>query len=367
MYSAYVSDDNNAHSFQLPAFVKGQDNSKVTWGVSEPSAVTCQIDPSTQGIMMTVQKAGSVTIVAQAGSQCGQSTLNVTAAMDEQWQRGNSRYNSTVPLYSGCIGLGHRFPDGGKSACPTQGPACAACHGATPPKNPIFRDIAHTPTQTAGFSDQDLINIVVNGQVPEGGYFDPSIINYPSWQLFHQWSDIQGADQEGMVVYLRSLTPSPQTGMAVDSGTEDDGATSSDGGVVAIGPDASVACGTSTCGQGQVCCVMAGYRNDSGLVRGSCTDPTACSAFALACNGAQDCPTGEVCCGHFSGTSSTASCQQACGSGDDQVCRMPKECPMGDGCRDYPFGGGIQTCQALKDGGHEGGRRDASIDDSGGD
>jgi hypothetical protein len=169
-----------------------------------------------------------------------------------------------------------------------------------------------------------------------------------------------------MVVYLRSLKPTGQTGVSLEAGV-DDGGGASDVTVVGIGADASLACGTSTCGGGQVCCVMAGYRNDSGLLNGSCTDPTGCSAFALACNGAQDCPAGEVCCGQLSGTTATASCQASCGPNDDQVCQMPKECPMGDGCRDYPFGGGIKTCQPLKgDGGHDGGRHDGAADDASG-
>jgi hypothetical protein len=365
MYSAYITDDSNAHSFQLPVYVKGQDNSQVTWGVSDPSAIGCQTDPSTGGIMITVQKAANVTIVAQAGSQCGQSTLDVTSAMDAQWQRGNARYNSNVPLYGGCLGIGHRFPDGGKSACPATGPACVACHGPIPPKNPVFSDVAHTPTQTAGFSDQDLINIIVGGQVPDGGYFDPTIVSYSSWHLFHQWTDIQGPDQEGMVVYLRSLTPSRQRGMSVDSGSGDVGDAATDATVVAIGPDASVACGASSCGEGQVCCVMAAIKNDSGVLNGSCSDPASCSGFALACNGAQDCPTGTVCCGDFNAVTETASCQPSCSTGE-QVCQMPKECPMGDGCRDYPLGGGVKVCQTLRDAGHEGGKRDGGMD-SGGD
>jgi hypothetical protein len=362
MYSAFLTDD-TTHSFQLPAYVKGQDNSTIKWGVSDPTAIGCQTDPSSGGILITVQKAENVTIVAQSGSACGQSTLNVTAAVRALWDRGNSRYNSNVPLYSGCIGLGHRYPDGGPGACPAQGPACTACHSNMPPKNPIFRDVAHTPTQTAGFSDMDLINIVTNGRVPDGGYFDPSIVSYPSWSVFHEWSDIQGDDQLGMVVYLRSLTPTPQMGISVDSGGGDDSSPGDDGGPVVVPTDASVSCGSSTCTGGQVCCVPAGPAppGDAGL-RGSCSDPAACMGFGLTCNGAQDCAAGQVCCAQFTSAGAVTTCQSSCGGSDQQVCQKPKECPMGDGCRNYPYGGGVQVCMGLRDAGHEGGHQDASVD-----
>jgi hypothetical protein len=213
MYSAYIPGD-NTHTFKIPAVVNGiTDQSVVTWGVSDPSAVSCETDPTTGGVMITVQKAENVTIVAQAGPLCATSTLNVTSALESDWQAGNARYNSGTPLYLGCIGLSRHMPEGG---CPDAGPACTACHGATATATTAFgfNDIAHTPEQTGGFSDQDLIDIFTNGQVPDGGYFDPSIVSYNTWSRFHNWTDIQGDTQKGMVVYLRSLEPTAQNGSA---------------------------------------------------------------------------------------------------------------------------------------------------------
>ena len=43
----------------------------------------------------------------------------------------------------------------------------------------LFSDVSHTPEQTGGFSEDELTNAVVNGTIPEGGYFDNSIICYP--------------------------------------------------------------------------------------------------------------------------------------------------------------------------------------------
>ena len=51
-----------------------------------------------------------------------------------------------------------------------------------------------------------------HGTVPDGGYYDPSIIPYMFWQFFHKWSDLTPDQQTGIVVYLRSLKPKAQSG-----------------------------------------------------------------------------------------------------------------------------------------------------------
>ena len=91
-------------------------------------------------------------------------------------------------------------------------PACTSCHGPTATQG-FFKGIEHTPEQTAGFTDQELLDIVVRGVVNDGGSFDNNLTPYKFWTLFHEWSDISDpAVQKGMLVYLRSLTPAPQPG-----------------------------------------------------------------------------------------------------------------------------------------------------------
>ncbi|MGO8996965.1 MAG: hypothetical protein ACLQVI_26925 [Polyangiaceae bacterium] len=362
MYSAYIADDNDAHSFQIPAIVNGIDNSAVTWGVSDTSAVTCTTDTGTGGVMITVQKAGNVTIVAQAGGKCGQSVLNVTAATDSQWQAGNARYNSGVPIYGGCIGLGQKnYPDGGPSSCPTQGPACIDCHGAGP-KNQFFNDVLHTPEQVGGFSDQQLIGIFADGIVPDGGYYNSSIVSELSFSVFHKWADIQGPEQEAMVVYLRSLTPISQGNANFGGGNgSDDGGPDDSGGGDSTTPPGEVTsptCGAEKCTAGDVCCVQPADKTDAGLV-GTCGAASSCTGFALACSQTPDCPSGQVCCGDLGGTPATSSCQSSCSSSEDQLCADVAECPSGDGCRGYPYGDGIKVC-LVKDGDGGKGKKDGS-------
>lgn len=235
MYSAFVTDNSGGQtiSFQIPAIVSDTsvDPSKVTWGSSDTSIVSLAADPTTGGEMITVNKPGNVTIVAQvSGGGCGASTLTITPATYAQWSAGNSRYNSNVPLDFRCLNGGTTTRDGG--ACPDAGPACTACHGPSADAGIGFNDIGHTPEQTGGFSDQDLIAII-HGTVPgcgdagcptaDSGYFDPQIVPYNIWQRFHHWDDIQGDQAQAMVVYLRSLTPTPQNGSANFGGHWDGG------------------------------------------------------------------------------------------------------------------------------------------------
>jgi hypothetical protein len=238
-YSAFVTDNTSSTplSFQIPAVVNDSavDPTTLTWSASDSTVVSLAADPTTGGEMITVNKPGTVTIIAtvQGTSSCGSSTLDITSATYAEWQSGSNRYNNGVALDFRCI-LGNTgiSMDGGP--CPDAGPACTQCHGPSANATTGFTDIAHTPEQTGGFSDQDLINIVINGVVPgcgtgttcptaDSGYFDPTIIPYDQWQRFHHWGDIQGSDQEGMVVYLRSLTPTAQNGSADFGGQRDGG------------------------------------------------------------------------------------------------------------------------------------------------
>lgn len=205
MYSAY----DGTHKFQVPAVVNGLAASAITWSASDPTMV--DLAPFTDkngvsGTMITAQKAGAVDIIATAGGLCGKTTLTITAASADDWEVGSARYNNGVVLTRPMPGQGGGPRDGGNMT----EVACTNCHGDTATSGP-FKTVAHTPQQTGGFSDEQLINIFRNGMIPAGGYFDSSIVSLEAWQNFHRWqmSDDQA---RGIVVYLRSLTPTAQTG-----------------------------------------------------------------------------------------------------------------------------------------------------------
>ncbi len=229
MYSAY----DGVHTFQLPAVVNGIDptNVEVSWSAADPSMVQMEQDPVTGGVMLTMQKAGNTTIYAQAGGLCGAAPLTITAASPDDWMAGSTRYNDGVTIsIRNVLGRGRDAGslDGGVAANEA---ACTNCHGDT--ANGPFKDVAHTPEQTGGFSDQDLVNIFEHGMVPMGGYFDTAIVPYATWQTFHQWDP--GTAEKGLVVYLRSLAPATQMGASnfggrFDGGIPDGGFQRGDGG-----------------------------------------------------------------------------------------------------------------------------------------
>jgi hypothetical protein len=253
MYTSFIT-DNTMHTFSLPAVVNN--GAQVTWSSSDPSLVALAPDSTTGGVMITVLDLpdgggpGSVNIVATASDgTCGTSTLTITPAAETDWTIGNARYNDGNSVRFIFARPDGGAPDGGRgggrggiqfgvadaSSTPDAGPACTNCHGLN--ANGPFKDVAHTPEQTGGFSDQDLLAIILTGTVPDGGYFDPNVIipnasgnpqlettAYEEWHRFHRWTDIDPVTQgPGIIAYLRSLAPTAQNGMADFGGRFGDG------------------------------------------------------------------------------------------------------------------------------------------------
>jgi len=214
MYSAYIPNSNQ--TFQLPVVANGVSGATVKWTASDPSKVQIDTGDTSGGAMLTMQGSGDVTITATANGLCGSSTLHITAATEDQWQAGSTRYNNMNPLPN-ILPADGGLPANFNPATitldpPDKPPACTNCHGDQATNN-VFKTISHTPEQTGGFSDAQLIQIFTAGAIPQNGYFDQSIIPSFVWSFFHKWSDITGDAQQGMVVYLRSLAPKSQGGM----------------------------------------------------------------------------------------------------------------------------------------------------------
>jgi hypothetical protein len=271
MYSAYIP-GSTLHSFQIPAIT--DDGNQATWSVSDSTQAILAPESfnGSPGVLITVIGSGTgsdggegalgqVTVIAtEADGSCGTSVLTITSDSEMDWTIGSLRYNNDVTITVGGGGGGGimRLPDGGFVG-PDGGPvgppgggavavgdggsiyerdggtACTNCHGPTATTGP-YRMVSHTPEQTGGFSDTDLIGIFTQGMIPDGGYFDPAVINaacdgggppvnlpdggtatctelaYATWSSFHRWADITPDQYAGVIVYLRSLQPLPQNG-----------------------------------------------------------------------------------------------------------------------------------------------------------
>jgi hypothetical protein len=205
MYSAY----DGVHLFQVPATVLSIAPEAITWSLSDPEIADLSIVPN--GVMLTIQKAGTATLIATAGTICGTSELTVTEFDPEQWEIGSARYNSGEILTR--PGGGPMGGPGGGGLMPSGEPieaACTSCHGESATDG-LFTTVAHTPGQTGGFSDEELFKIITEAELPEGAYFDESIVQKEIWMMFHRWK-MEGEQEQGIIAYLRSLTPTGQTG-----------------------------------------------------------------------------------------------------------------------------------------------------------
>jgi hypothetical protein len=264
MYSAFIP-GSTAQTFSVPAITA--DGNAATWSLSDPTQAILQTQAfvadgvSTPGVLVTMAGTGNsanqVTVIAtESGGACGTSVLTITQNAESDWTIGNSRYNDGVSLH---VNVGGRMGDGGfvprdggaeprpEGGAPPRpdggggmalaadagsyyetdgGTACTNCHGPTATNGP-YKTVSHTPEQTGGFSDTDLQNIIWNGEVPDGGYFDPSVIlptcdggaactalALAQWHMFHRWIDITADQLPGVICYLRSLTPQAQNGTA---------------------------------------------------------------------------------------------------------------------------------------------------------
>jgi hypothetical protein len=206
-YSAY----DGVHTFKLPAIVQGVQD--VEWSARPADSVDLTPDSSTGGVMITTRAAGDVQIIARAGALSGSLMLHITDATPEEWEIGEQRYNNEIAFPDPPDG-GIMIPDGGFTADGgfTGGGgfnipdnlSCRNCHGSTAEA----LDVEHTPQQTGGYSDDELIAIFTMGTKPERAKFHTP---FPEsiYMRYHTWEATED-EKKGIVIYLRSLEPKTQ-------------------------------------------------------------------------------------------------------------------------------------------------------------
>jgi hypothetical protein len=216
MYSAFVP----GHEAKVPAIVEGV--RKVRWSSSDPDIVDIETE-SDGSAMITIRKAGTVTIKAKAGSLTGEAPLVISEATDAEWEAGNARYNNGKVMQRGGSrdGGGGGRGDGGVSA-EFQQQSCTSCHSTGSGEG---KDVEHTPMQTAGYSDEQLITIFTKGEKPAG--VEQRVMSKERWSRIHKWTMDEFA-VKGVVVYLRTLEPRTQG--VVDFGGRGKGGGGGDGG-----------------------------------------------------------------------------------------------------------------------------------------
>jgi hypothetical protein len=200
MYSAF----DGTHDFRIPAKVVGVKN--VNWSADPADAVLLE-KQSDGSVLITTKKPGTVKIIAKAGNLKASAPLEITEATADQWQEGSERYNNGIIRQRGKRdgGGGGRDQDGGGRGERKVDPslACTNCHN----KGGKGADVEHTPMQTAGYTDAELVSIFTEATKPDG--VPMRTTSKDKWQKMHKWA-MEPSEKEGLIIYLRSLEPEAQ-------------------------------------------------------------------------------------------------------------------------------------------------------------
>lgn len=212
-------------------------------------------------------------------------------------------------------GQGGAAPSTGSTLDSGSGFVTATGAGGTPMPDSIAVGVGGAPLDTV---------VAASGVGGTGGAPSPETVAA---------SSTAGTSTTGTSTGSSTATSTAASSTAVTS----TGATGAGGGT----PTADVACGSSTCTDGAVCCFSP---QDS--TKNVCADPGTCpmGTVSLACMGAGDCAMGERCCATFQqfgpgpegykGASCKASCQvQQFGQFGLVLCSDEQStCPQGTSC-----------------------------------
>ena len=176
-------------------------------------------------IKLTTKAAGKTKVSMTATTASGakirsESMLNITKASDDQWALGDARYGGGVNIDFTMLGPRNMMaPSMGGGSCglpfdilsalPKEA-SCTNCHNTSASAIAV----EHTPTQTAGYSDEQLIAIFTQGQKPAGYTFNSfflKMLPQPDcvYSMFHTWT-MDESTKQGIVLKLRSLPPQKQ-------------------------------------------------------------------------------------------------------------------------------------------------------------
>ena len=226
MYSAY----DGVRDYQLPVTLEAAaydpqstdpvDLDSLRWNI-DSKYVSQQIYPELPGgVLLTTKAAGTTIVTAEATSKSGRrlqgtAVLNITKADAGEWALGEARYNNNVPLEFSDSAEANAAAWSGGYPWPMDA-SCANCHNGSNELLGVGVSIEHTPQQTAGYSDEQLIRIFTMGAKPMGGKFhspvfdgQPAAFAERAYKQMHTW-EIAPEVVRGIVFKLRSITPKTQ-------------------------------------------------------------------------------------------------------------------------------------------------------------
>ncbi|HTU57580.1 MAG TPA: hypothetical protein VMF89_04085 [Polyangiales bacterium] len=190
------------------------DAATVRWHFDPDFFVASEFPGLAGAVKLTTRKAGETDLIMTASTRSGvtiRDTAKVVIAEADPnaWSVGEARYQSGLPASlenfllapegEGTCGLPYAID------VPTTA-ACVSCHN-----NSDEIRAEYTPTQTAAYTDEELLNIVLTGQKPAGGSFiSPQLtaMQMPDciFGEFHTF-EMTPLEQRGLISKLRSVPP----------------------------------------------------------------------------------------------------------------------------------------------------------------
>jgi len=231
MYSAF----GGAQVYSLTPFVPTADPatkdstpvmaSTIKWVTEDKFVKQDQFGDIPGAIKLTTKATGTTkvqfTATTVAGKQINsEAQLTISKADDAEWAKGDARYSGGAPIdFRSMLSGATAMPAAGGGVCGLpfnimaslpKDASCTNCHNTG--GNAIA--VEHTPTQTAGYSDDQLIAIFTQGQKPAGYQFNSiflKMLPQPDciYSMFHTWT-IDEETKRGIVLKLRSIEPKKQ-------------------------------------------------------------------------------------------------------------------------------------------------------------
>jgi hypothetical protein len=226
MYSAF---DDGTHEYAVtPSVPSAKENSTdsdpvmastIKWEVDGAFLKRDEFPELSASVKLTTKKVGEtkVTVTAKTlgGTQVrGEAKLTISPAKAAEWEAGEARYNNGMMI----PWMRPAMAAAGEGTCglpvTIELPASSACGNCHNSATSMGISVEHTPTQTAGYSNEDLINIFTTGAKPAGGTFNSPFLRAAPmpdciYAAFHTW-EMTDDEKKGIIWKLRSIAPKVQ-------------------------------------------------------------------------------------------------------------------------------------------------------------
>jgi hypothetical protein len=184
--------------------------SSIKWEIDDAFVSRGEFPDLPHAIKLTTKRAGTTTVTLLARHLSGpvfrqRGALTISRGTPEEWETGEARFKdgprvslpeAFVELDGGPCGLSEELSDPSNAAC-------TSCHDHSNDSVEIG------PSQSAGYSDSNLIEIISAGAKPAGGTFNSKYLRQlrmPDcvYRAFHRY-DLSDDEKRGIVLKLRSL------------------------------------------------------------------------------------------------------------------------------------------------------------------